>query len=67
MIKDGWNGFVIPIQNKDEIRDKVLYFVNNSEKVTYMSINARFSVLSLTWEDYYHNVIHSIKEIAYGM
>lgn len=67
LIKDGWNGFVIPIQNKDEIRDKVLYFVNNSEKVTDMSINARFSVLSLTWEDYYHNVIHSIKEIVYGM
>lgn len=66
LIKDGWNGFVIPIQNKNEIRDKVLYFVNNSEKVADMSINAHLSVLSLTWEDYYHNVIHAIKEIVYG-
>ena len=56
MITDGSNGFVIPIQSKKAIYDKMMWFINNRSKIESMGINAKFTVEKYTWENYDNNI-----------
>ncbi|MBQ7236403.1 MAG: glycosyltransferase family 4 protein [Clostridia bacterium] len=40
-VKDGYNGFLIPIKNAKAIAEKMIYFIENHEKAVEMGINAR--------------------------
>lgn len=64
LVIDGYNGFVIPTGNEDEIIKKLRWFNSNRNRIQEMSFNARKSVLKSTWETYdqcISNMIHSIK------
>lgn len=56
MITDGSNGFVIPIQSKKAIYDKMMWFINNRSKIESMGINAKSTVEKYTWENYDNNI-----------
>ncbi|MGL5679898.1 MAG: glycosyltransferase family 4 protein [Plesiomonas shigelloides] len=38
---DGVNGFIIPAWSSDKLAEKMIYFINNQEKIVEMGVNAR--------------------------
>lgn len=50
---DGVEGFVIPIQSKEAIKSKVLWFVEHPEQIQHMGQAAREFALKFTWDSYY--------------
>ena len=52
----GVEGFVIPIQSKDAIKEKVLWFIDHPENIEGMGQAARKFALKFTWENYYNNM-----------
>lgn len=52
-IKDGWNGFIINIQDIDDIVFKIQWFLENMERLPEMGINAVETSTKLTWDNYY--------------
>ncbi|MBO1404912.1 glycosyltransferase family 1 protein [Vibrio cholerae] len=38
---DGVNGFIVPAWSSEKIAEKMIYFINNPEKIVEMGINAR--------------------------
>jgi glycosyltransferase involved in cell wall biosynthesis len=49
-------GFVIPIQSKDAIKQKVLWFTEHPEMIRYMGEAARRFALKFSWEAYYERI-----------
>ena len=49
-------GFVIPIQSKDAIKEKVLWFINHPEKTYPMGEAARKFALLYSWDAYYERI-----------
>ena len=49
-------GFVIPIQSKDAIKEKVLWFINHPEKIYPMGEAARKFALLYSWDAYYERI-----------
>ncbi|MFA5098663.1 MAG: glycosyltransferase family 4 protein [Candidatus Paceibacterota bacterium] len=53
IIRDGLDGFVIPIRSVEKIKEKILYFYENPEAAKMMGDSARLRVSSgFTWDDY---------------
>lgn len=53
VIKENWNGFIIPIWDDQKLTEKISYLIQYPEKLTEMKIHARKSVLSgFSWTDY---------------
>lgn len=40
-VKDGYNGFLVPIKDSQSIAEKMIYFLENPEKIDEMGKNAR--------------------------
>jgi glycosyltransferase involved in cell wall biosynthesis len=57
------NGFIIPIQDVNAIKEKVLWFVNNKKEIEIMSIKARDLAEKYDWARYYNQYANTIIEI----
>ncbi|MDK0557894.1 glycosyltransferase family 4 protein [Clostridium perfringens] len=64
LIKDGENGFIIPIQDIDEIINKVNWFVENREIIPQMSIMANETAKMYSWDNYNVNISTIVKNIC---
>ena len=53
---DGIEGFIIPIQSKEAIKEKVIWFVEHPDKIAEMGRAARKFALSFTWDAYYSKI-----------
>lgn len=53
---DGTEGFVIPIQSKEAIKDKVIWFSEHPENIKQMGEAARGFALRFSWEAYYERI-----------
>lgn len=62
-IKNGYNGFIIPIGSIEEIVDKIQWFLDNKNDIKKMSNNALKSVENYTWERYEININNILKHI----
>ena len=62
-IEEYYNGFVIPIQNIDEIVEKINWFANNRDKIKEMSDNVITTAKKLSWDNYYDNLYNVMKDI----
>ena len=63
LITDGENGFIIPIQSVDALRDKILYFVQHPDRIRDMGMKAGEAAQSCSWDKYTENVTRVIGEI----
>lgn len=52
IIKNGYNGFFVPIRNVDSIKDRLLIFYQDPAKAIEMGRNARQSALENQWRNY---------------
>lgn len=44
LIKNGENGFVVPVSDADSIAEKIQWFINNQDKIEEMGIKAKQSI-----------------------
>lgn len=52
IIRDGKDGFIVPIRNVEAIKEKIMYFYKNPEQIKKMGLSARKYVEKFTWEGY---------------
>jgi glycosyltransferase involved in cell wall biosynthesis len=58
IVGDGKDGFIINIGDIESLKEKILYFYNNHNKIEEMGISAFRKVKQYTWENYGQNVIN---------
>ena len=63
-IKEGEEGFVIPIQSVDSIVEKVDWFCKHRDKIEEMGNKARRMAVQFTWDKYYEQAVRSIEEVV---
>lgn len=56
-------GFIINVANKEQLKERILYFYNNRDEIERMGKNARKRVEELTWDNYYKNINNFLDEI----
>lgn len=59
----GIQGFIIPIESVEEIKNKVLWFYENKEKIKEMGEAAQLMAREYTWDKYYQNVVMTLDNI----
>lgn len=60
VIKDGQNGFIIPVSDEASLEKKIDWCLDNREKLNQMSINASESVVDYSWLKYRKRLIDVI-------
>lgn len=63
-VRDGIDGFIIPAGDVKALKEKIIYFYNNREKIEEMGKNAVEQAKKYTWERYRENIREVIKRIA---
>ncbi len=63
MIKDGKNGFVVPVANADAIAEKIQWFIDNQDKIEEMSIKAKQSIEDIENSDQNEILANHIMEV----
>ncbi len=64
IIKDGKDGFIIPIKNTGAIAEKILLFQKNKALLKKMSKNAKIQSKKYSWENYREKVAEFIKSLG---
>jgi len=63
IVKDGVDGFIIPIRDSKAIKEKILYFYENPEMVLKMGANAVEHVKYHSWQSYRERLINTYKKL----
>jgi glycosyltransferase involved in cell wall biosynthesis len=64
IVRDGVDGFCIPIRDVQAIKEKILFFYENADKQSEMGTNALEQArTSLSWDDYGQKIIDSYQKI----
>lgn len=65
-IRDGEDGFVVPIRDAKSIAAKLLYFYQNPQSARVMGLAARQYVHQFTWDNYHNELKNHYDEIWDG-
>lgn len=65
-VVEGENGFVVPVQDADELRNAIEWFLDNRDEIPRMAERSRELVLNCTWDSYYENVAKAVKGLVEG-
>lgn len=60
VVENGVNGFVYHADNNAELREKIVWFKNNQEKIPEMAKKARETSINYSWEIYHRNVAEAV-------
>jgi glycosyltransferase involved in cell wall biosynthesis len=65
LIRDGEDGFIIPIRNVEALKEKILYFYENPEKAREMGASGKERAShGFTWDDYGANMVRALERIV---
>lgn len=64
MLREGENGFIVPIRDIKAIKNKILFFYNNPDKAIEMGKKAREVAEEYTWRKYEERFINIIKKVS---
>lgn len=68
IVRDGIDGFCIPIRDIKALKEKILFFYKNPEQQTEMGENAYVHARnSLSWDNYGRDIIKSYKDCLAGL
>ena len=56
LVTDGENGFIIPIQSVDALKEKIQFFIEHPEQIEQMGLAARKMAEENTWDSYYERM-----------
>jgi glycosyltransferase involved in cell wall biosynthesis len=63
IVRDGIDGFCVPIRDVEAIKEKILFFYKNPDKLVEMSNNTlQQARKSLSWDDYGEKILNSYLE-----
>lgn len=57
IVRDGEDGFFVPIRDAGAIREKILYLYENREELERLGSNGRSAVMTHTWKHYQESLI----------
>ncbi len=64
IVRDGIDGFIIPIRNVEALKEKILFMYENPERCREMGKSARERVQSgFTWDDYGERMVQAYKRV----
>ncbi|MEM5830907.1 MAG: glycosyltransferase family 4 protein [Candidatus Aenigmatarchaeota archaeon] len=64
IVRDGIDGFIIPIRDVSKLKEKILYFYENQDIARQMGQNAKERVKNgFSWNDYGEKIIKAYKKI----
>jgi glycosyltransferase involved in cell wall biosynthesis len=63
-ITDFEQGFVVEACSIEAIKDKVLWFYNNQDKIESMGLKARLLAEKFTWENYERNIVNEVNIVS---
>ena len=63
VVRDGIDGFIIPIRDSKAMKEKILYFYENPESVARMAANALENIKHHSWESYRNRLINTYKKL----
>lgn len=63
IVRDGVDGFVVPIRDSDAIVDRLEYLRANPQVRNEMGRNARERALAFTWDTYQAHVVEALNEM----
>jgi glycosyltransferase involved in cell wall biosynthesis len=66
IVREGRDGFIVPIRDVNALKEKILYFYENPEAGKIMGESARRRVQAgFSWSDYGHKMIASYRKILH--
>lgn len=63
IVVDGYNGFQFPAMDREALRDRINWCLENREELYKMRKNARYVAEQYTWENYDKKVVKALNEI----
>jgi glycosyltransferase involved in cell wall biosynthesis len=63
VVRNGLDGFIIPIRDSTAIREKISYFYENPEMIEIMSANALENIKNYTWQRYRDTLIQTYNKL----
>ena len=63
LVEDYKNGFIIQPGEAEALREKMQWFVDNSQQISFMGENAKKTACCYTWEQYEKNVVGAINNV----
>jgi glycosyltransferase involved in cell wall biosynthesis len=63
VVRDGVDGFIVPIRSPEAIRDKLLFLFNNRDAVHEMGKSARNRIASFSWKTYEQRICTLYREL----
>ncbi len=63
VVREGKDGFIVPIRDVEKIKEKIRYFYDNPEEIKRMGNNARERVESYTWKRYQKSLMKQLESI----
>lgn len=64
LVKDGVNGFVIPVGDREALIQKMQWFIDNPSKILEMGKAAKNIAKAYSWGEYEKNVVNIIREVV---
>jgi hypothetical protein len=61
VVRDGIDGYIVPIRDGDAIADKLLTFIDDRKLLEMMSRNCRKHGMEYSWESYGHRLIDALR------
>lgn len=65
-VREGIDGFIIPIRDVEALKEKILFFHENEDARRRMGESARERVKGLSWESYERELIKAYHQILHG-
>ena len=62
-VRDGEDGFIIPIRDVEVLKEKILYFYERPQEIKAMGASAREEIENYTWERYGEKLIKAYERI----
>ena len=64
LIEEGKNGFICPIRDKDYLKNKIIYFYNNREKLKILGKNSNYKAKNyFSWDKYSQDIYQEYKKL----
>jgi glycosyltransferase involved in cell wall biosynthesis len=63
IVRDGIDGFVVPIRSSEALMEKICWFADNRESLVVMGRNARLRAEEYSWERYRDGIRNVISEL----
>ncbi len=62
-VRDGVDGYIVPIRSPEGIREKLLFLYENREAARDMGMSARGRIASFSWETYEGRIVSLYREL----